>query len=285
MKIRNLPYGYQYVDGAIVVQHQEQRILHVICETYLKGESLLGIAKILNEQGVEYMPGVVGWNKARLKRILEDERYLGGDRYPAILDEEQYNALQAVKNERNTQKAVDRAADIFQINIPIRCPDCSGIMHRSNDPRRKCAQRWICKNNNCRKRVAKSDEEFLSEITNLLNRIIASPDMIQDSMKMGIEQSIEIQQLNHEIESMLSGLYLDKSALRKKMLARVSLQYQGIDPEPYITKQLRADFANADPLSAFSAELFDRTVKTICVEKNGSVSIILVNNQRIRKDS
>lgn len=278
IKIRNLPYGYQYVDGAIVVQDQEQRIIHVICETYLKGESLLGIAKILNEQGVEYMPGVVGWNKARLKRILEDERYLGGKRYPAILDEEKYNALQAVKNERNTQKAVDRAADIIQIGIPVRCPDCNGVMHRSNDPRRKCAQRWICKNNDCRKRIAKSDEELLSEITNLLNRIIASPDMIQDPVKMGQEPNVEIQRLNHEIESMLNGLYLDKSALREKMLARVSLQYQSIASEPYSTKQLRADFANADPLSVFSAELFARTVKAICFEENGSINIILIND-------
>lgn len=131
----------------------------------------------------------------------------------------------------------------------------------------------------------KSDEEFLSEITNLLNRIIASPDMIQDSVKMGQEPNVEIQRLNHEIESMLNGLHFDKSALREKMLARVSLQYQSIAPEHSIIKQLRADFANADPLSAFSAESFNKIVKTICVEKNGSISIILINNQQIRKDS
>ena len=71
-----------------VPQPQESEIVKRICESYLNGQSLLTIATWLNEEQIEYMPGVIGWNKARLKRIIEDERYLGKEPYPAILAEE-----------------------------------------------------------------------------------------------------------------------------------------------------------------------------------------------------
>lgn len=82
MKNRTLPYGYQCCNGITVPQPQESEIVKRICESYLNGQSLLTIASWLNEEQIEYMPGVIGWNKARLKRIIEDERYLGKEPYP-----------------------------------------------------------------------------------------------------------------------------------------------------------------------------------------------------------
>ena len=104
MKNRTLPYGYQCCNGITVLHPQESEIVKRICESYLNGQSLLTIATWLNEEQIEYMPGVIGWNKARLKRIIEDERYLGKESYPAILVEETYTAMQQIKEKRNTQK-------------------------------------------------------------------------------------------------------------------------------------------------------------------------------------
>ena len=75
MKNRNLPYGYSFTKGSIVVQPQEQAIVAGIYDGYLSGKSLSDITSELNVRSVEFMPGVIGWNKARLKHILEDERY------------------------------------------------------------------------------------------------------------------------------------------------------------------------------------------------------------------
>ena len=104
MKNRTLPYGYQCCNGITVLHPQESEIVKRIFESYLNGQSLLTIATWLNEEQIEYMPGVIGWNKARLKRIIEDERYLGKEPYPAILAKETYTAMQKIKEKRNTQK-------------------------------------------------------------------------------------------------------------------------------------------------------------------------------------
>lgn len=146
MKNRTLPYGYQCCNGITVPQPQESEIVKRICESYLNGQSLLTIASWLNEEQIEYMPGVIGWNKARLKRIIEDERYLGKEPYPAILAEETYTAMQQIKEKRNTQKDTDRKTDIFQIAVPVKCPNCGKRLIRRHDSRCKIQQRWICEN-------------------------------------------------------------------------------------------------------------------------------------------
>lgn len=85
MKIRNIPFGYQMENGIITLHPSESGTVREIFTAYLDGQSLLQIANSLNERNIEYMPGVTGWNKARLKRIIEDERYLGSESYPAII--------------------------------------------------------------------------------------------------------------------------------------------------------------------------------------------------------
>ncbi len=129
-----------------------------ICKAYLADDSLLTIAQQLNEKQIEYMPGVLGWNKSRIKRIIEDERYLGTELYPAILDEKTYFDIQNLKSEKNTQKKIDRKSDIFQISVPIKCPVCGCEMYRRHDSRCKCKQRWICQNDNCRTLIPKTDK-------------------------------------------------------------------------------------------------------------------------------
>lgn len=74
MKIRNIPFGYQMENGIITLHPAESEAVKNIFTAYLNGQSLLQIANSLNERSIEYMPGVTGWNKARLKRIIDDSR-------------------------------------------------------------------------------------------------------------------------------------------------------------------------------------------------------------------
>ena len=104
MKVRSIPYGYQYVNGGIVLHPQESVIVKEICQSYLAGESLLNIAKSLNERFIEYMVGVVGWNKARIRRIIEDERYCGEGAYPVIIDKNLQIKMREIKSGKNNQK-------------------------------------------------------------------------------------------------------------------------------------------------------------------------------------
>ena len=73
MKRRTIPFGYKYENGAIMINASSSDIVKEIFSRYLSGDSMLNIAELLNKLHLEYRPGVVGWNKARIKRILEDK--------------------------------------------------------------------------------------------------------------------------------------------------------------------------------------------------------------------
>lgn len=284
MKNRNLPYGYTFQKGCIAIQLQERAIVTAIYDGYLLGKSLLNIAKGLNAQSIEFIPGVIGWNKARLKRILEDERYLGNGDYPAIITQETFDAVQEIKDARNTQKGVDRKSDIFQINVPVKCPVCGSEMHRRSDSRIKCSQRWTCVRDDCRKLISISDEALLGGITELLNALIDKPERITIPAPVECEPSAELRRMNHEIERNLDSFSIQKETLRKQLLQSVSLKYEDIDNAVYTAKRLKADFANASPLSDFSPELFNRTVSELRLCENGSVILTLTNGQQVGKE-
>lgn len=284
MKIRNIPYGYQFKNGSIAIQEKETETVKRIFTEYLNGLSLLKIAEQLNNEQIEYMPGVCGWNKSRIKRIIEDERYLGTNGYPPIIDDDTHKTLMQIKSEKNTQKGTDRKADIFNLGVPILCPKCGSKMCRRHDSKRKCQDWWLCQNDNCKKTIGISDNDLIYGITECLNTIISNPDIIETVTAVDKESSLDVRRLENEIIRMLDSHGFDKSSLRKKMLECVSVKYRNIDSRKYISEKLKADFANASPLINFSMDLFNRTVKTITFSTDDAVSIILINDQQIGKE-
>lgn len=284
MKIRNIPYGYQFKNGSIAIQEKETETVKRIFTEYLNGLSLLKIAEQLNNEQIEYMPSVCSWNKSRIKRIIEDERYLGTNGYPPIIDDDTHKTLMQIKSENNTQKGTDRKADIFNLGVPILCPKCGSKMCRRHDSNRKYPDWWLCQNDNCKKTIGISDNDLIYGITECLNTVISNPYIIKTVTDVDKESSLDVYRLENEISRVLDSHSFDKNILRKKMLECVSLIYTNISPQKYISKRLKADFANASPLINFSMDLFNRTVKTITFNDNGEVNIILINDQQIGKE-
>ena len=284
MKKRNIPFGYQYQNGTITTHSQEVAVLNRIFSEYQNGMSLLDIASRLNDENIEYQIGVAGWNKSRIARLIGDERYTGKDRFPSIIDESIHQAMIGMKAQKNTQHSTDRNHEIFHIDVPVTCPECSSEMVRRHDSRfKECQQRWICSNADCRTVIHKADSDLLDDITVLLNQVIVNPELVQIPAK---DESTSVQTLKaeNEIARTLDTLDYDKNTLRKKMLECASLKYADICSAPYIAQRLKVVLADAEPLSVFSLALFKRTVQAIHLEKDGTTAIALLNNQTIRKD-
>ena len=283
MKIRNILYGYQCVDGKIEFHPQESAVMKEIFQAYTEGKSLLELSKWLNERQIEYMPGVVGWNKSRIMRLLEDKRYLGDDRYPALIDQSTYNTVQEMKYNRCDQKNVDRQADIFQIDIPVRCPNCNGLMKRKVDIRRTDSTRWRCQNPECRASVAKKDESLFDEMTELLNTAIANPETITIPTEEEIESSTELRRLNNEITRAFDSIQIDRTAVREMMIRYASMKYAELDSAVYRAQRLKDIFSTSQPLTSFSVEFLHSTTDEIMLYTDGTIGLILENGQEIRK--
>ncbi len=282
MKLRTVLYGYHYENGRIMIEPKEFEIVKEIRSMYLNGQSLKCISEDLNRREIEYIPSVIGWNKSRLMRILDEKGYLGNEKYPSTITQEEYDTIQSIKNAKNSQKDLNRQADIFQIEVPVRCPKCGGTMYRKVDSRWAISSRWYCSRERCHTTIGKDDECLLTEITELLNKVIENPSMLEIPVVEDINPSIELRKLNGSIEKMLNSPKIDQEAARKRLIEYASKQYEEIDCSPCQARKTRDIFERATPLERFDGELLSKTVGEIRLYMDGSISLVLENKQEIR---
>ena len=281
MKQRKTPFGYIIKNGIVTVDKTEADIVREIAKQYLGGSSLKTIAGGLTLRTIEYMPGKSDWNKSRIRRMIDDTRYIGNNGYPPILTEQEYSAMQAFKSQKNTQKNIDHSDNIFKLNAPVVCANCGGRMQRRIDNRRKTITRWRC--TECKTSVNISDEDMLGGITELLNEVITDPESIQIP-KSDYEESQEIKRLNAEISKELNTVGFDKEAIKQKMLTCVSEKYMSLGTEEVTAQSLKDIFKDTPPLTAYDSDLTDQAVSGIQLKENGTISLVLINGQRIGKE-
>lgn len=278
MSNRTLPYGYCYRNGIIAIEPKESRVLKRIFSAYLNGDSMLTIAEQLNREKIEYASGIIGWNKGRLKHLIDNPRYLGTEVYPQIIEQATYEKIQKTKHSRNTQKDMDKAQEIFKLTVPVRCPSCGDRMRRRHDSRCKCQERWTCENSACRLRIDISDAELLTALADLLGTVTA--DRITLPAETSYEPSTEVIRLNKEISRMLDMAEIDKAVLRSKMTECLARKYKELGNGCCAVQRLKAELDS----TADIAERLNRTVSEIRLYTDKTADIILLNGQIIRKE-
>lgn len=274
MKKRNIPFGYQWENGIITAHPAESKIVIEIFAAYIAGRSLLQIAEALNKNSIEYLPGVIGWNKARLKRMIEDARYLGTESFPAIVEQTAFDKAQVIKFDRNTQKDIDRMAKIRTLPVPVCCEACGVPMRRLHDSRTSHQEKWVCQS--CGTAIKITD-------TDLLNELIADPEQVHYTPAVS-EPPLELLRLKNEIGRMLDGTMIDKELLKNKIFEYASRQYDELDVGERITMEMSAALLDTGLLSSYSTELVKAIVTAITLHADKGVTLTLKNGQQVRKE-
>lgn len=279
MKKRNIPYGYTYINGSITVHEKEAEIILQLFDSYISGKSLSEISKRLNSAGVEYYSGVTGWNKSRISRILEDERYLGMDKCERIISDEVYLKAKNIKQGKNNQKYIDRKLPIYNLKVPVLCSECGVELKRKYENRCRCKTTWLSENHNCNKGIRIEDTEILEKTTNLLNWCILNTDKL--SVNADIIPSDEVIKSGNEVQRMLSSGNMDDEVMLNSIYEDVKINYSVMGNEEFNTYRVQAAFRETGLLSDFSMDIFRDTVKGIILHSDKTLDIVLINNIRI----
>lgn len=285
MKNRRFPYGYEMENGQIIICNTEAETVKYIFSEYVKGSNLNKISEFLTNRKTEYLPGKYTWNKSRVKRIIEDSRYLGDDTYSAIIDSDTFRKANNEKSNRRTNMTPVVCAENKPLVRSVICGKCGEKLFHVTDNTQKHHEKWYCKSKSCKYGIPMTISELEKEITSIFNRLIANPTLAEHTdSEISAEPSLEITKMGNEIERKLEALDFNKIELQDLILQCASKKYDDYKSVRHITDRLKADFEQSSPLSSYSAELFDSTVATVILNSNKAVNLKLKNNTIIGKE-
>ena len=163
-KNRIIPFGYCMKNGEIITEPKELYAVVTIFNEYLKGKSLSEIAALME---VPYNENS-SWNKNMVKRIIENDRYLGTEKYPQIIDKETFK----LANEKRVRKAtvsIGQTEEVKLLKQITFCKECGQKLTRTKE------ELWDCRRPECfRFDYLLTDQMILSAVLNVFNTVIAT---------------------------------------------------------------------------------------------------------------
>lgn len=239
---RKLPFGYKMVMGEIVVHPQEAQAVQSIYVCYLAGASFNDITDHLKEKGPPY-DADKPWNKNMVARILEDARYAGTERFPAILSTDQLQEATQRRSERKPTVQITEAQKVL---------------------RRLCNGR--------------PSAAVESQVLSLLNSLAAAPEQIKPQSQT-VNRG-ELAEMERRFSAALTASPVDEDGAKEIALQLAGMQYNTIGSTGYESQRLRYLFTAAMPVAEIDAELLKNTVSQVYVKK-GQASLLLKNGQII----
>jgi DNA invertase Pin-like site-specific DNA recombinase len=155
-------YGYDNIDGKLIIRPDEAAVVREVFERYASGEGDDKIARALNGRGLKRKFSARLWGSETVKRMLENEKYVGDallqktyknenfktvkndgtvpqyyveNNHPASIDRTTWNAVQAEMERRVTLRTVEesgkgRYSGQYAFSGKIECGCCGAGFRR-----------------------------------------------------------------------------------------------------------------------------------------------------------
>ena len=205
-KIGCSPYGYDAVDGELIVNKQQAEIVRLIFSEALSGKGVHKIAKELNARGLKGKNGG-RWTSTTIRGMIGNEKYTGDaifqktysdsqfnryvnhgereqylirDHHEAIISHDDFEATQMVTEQRGKEKGVERQCDKYLNRYPfsgkIICGQCGGTFKRRTHSSGKKYIAWCCNTHiteieKCSMKYI-SNSELESAFVTMMNKLI-----------------------------------------------------------------------------------------------------------------
>ncbi len=278
MKKRNMPFGYEIKNGEIVVVPTSARVVRDIYIDYLSGKSFLAIANELSAKQVDYFEGKTTWNKQMVKRILECKFYLGCEKYPQIIQEEQFNAVAKLIASKYGGYNKDPRATILKKRTF--CQECGERIWR--DIQNVNYHTWKCKR--CLE-VRIREKIFYEGVVEILNSVIEHPELLDEiESTQTYESEFELTEKNKALTEMLSSPTVNFESAFERILGLASDKYDNCeyDLTEELSETIKADFKGKKLLKDVDNELLERTVSHVMVDSRDKIAIHFINGTVVR---
>ncbi len=278
-KNRRIPFGYQMINGEITTHPREVYAVSKIFAEYLKGKSLLEISKELQAENIPYHPCEDGsWNKNMIKRILENEKYLGTEIYPQIISADIFHRAnnKKLKKANNLCIVPDELKEIRNMTI---CAECRKRLFRNQNGT------WTCKTYRCGAfEYTATDQMIISAILNMMNTVIANPSLLEVDAEMSTyTPNGEVIKQSNEISRLMDSSDIEYDRIKIAIMELAELKYSccTYDDVPQKTALLKEALTERKQLNALDTELLINCAERITVSHNATIGLELINGIKL----
>ena len=273
MTRRNIPFGYEMVGGEIVINELEAAAVRTVFASYLSGKCLREIAEAMS---LPYNAGV-RWDKHKVKRILDNAKYVGEGGYSPLVAEGDFITAGKLKASKNVSNPLPCSQEIQLLKSAAFCNNCGGRFVR--EVNRHGSSRWQCASADCGNTSLLRDSGLQSAVTSLLNDIISNPAALTAGQPQR-QDSLAVIRLQNEANREMSKAKPDTEHAQSLLLSLAAEKYAAC-ADTHATLALRATFEQHTLTEQFDYALFAATVDKVLVGAGGSVALRLKTGQTL----
>lgn len=285
MEFRTLLYGYNKHQFRVYLNSDECTVVKMIFDEYISGKTLQQIADRLTAEQIVYYKDKTMWSKNIVRRILENQHYIGDEEYPAIVTADEFEKA----NKKRLSKGGERVTDTVQekfFKYHTVCGQCGGRFTRRRNWS-KTREKWYC-TCGCKNTVYIDDKLFYSQIHSIISRVIAEPALLN---MLSQENSLcaltpEVMRADKEIDRMTERKNIDFLPVKKAIFSNVSDKFDccTLDRAKAFSNVLMQYYEEQTASGTINIKVLEDTVDKITVDENGIVSVEFLNGCRISKE-
>ena len=281
-KNRTIPFGYCMKNGEITTEPKEVYAVVTIFDEYLEGRSLSEIAKLMQSEKIRYNADSDKWNKNMVKRIIENEKYLGTDKYPQIIDDDTFR----LANEKRIRKATTLDLipdDLQEIRKCTYCTECGHKLSRIGGNSKY--EKWDCRNPDCYKfEYRLTDQMIIGAVLNVLNSAIVNPSLLESGGEISTySPTADVIRKQNEINQMTDSPQVDFDRVKAEIFRLAEMKYDCCtydDSQPK-TELLKSRLC-CEQLNTLDIGLFKACVSRIWISHFCTIEVELINGVRIK---
>ena len=236
-------------DGYLIIEPTEAEVVKRIYREYLEGSSLLQIGRGLEADGILTAAGKVKWRPETLRKILQNEKYIGNallqKTYPVDflnkkrVQEEMVRRANLHSGEKRKKRVYSSK---YALSSIVYCPKCGDIYRRiAWNNRGKHSIVWRCCTrvehgpSTCDAPTIQ-ESELQAAVVWAINLALGN----RDSMIAALQENVETV-IRQEDESSVEGIESKLEGLQKELLkwANSKKDYNGIAEEIYRLRDLK----------------------------------------------
>lgn len=269
--------------GEIVEEPTESQAVKDIFKLYLNGKSMFELARQMSISQISYNGITFDWNKNMVKRILENEKYLGKDGYPALIDSKTFYRANARKKSKAT--SVNEISEELKIIRSLTyCTECGHRLSRIGGNTQ--TDKWDCRNPECSRFNYRLTDNMIKDILlHILNVVIANPDLLDtDSEISSYEPGIEVKCQQNEINRLMDNPQIDTEKAKTEVLKLAELKYEccTYDEGPQKTEYLKELLSDREQLNIIDYDLLKSCVSRILIGHFYTIEIEFINGVTIK---